>query len=174
MNENGKLALRSIGDLVVYRKSGVCRIIDITLRDFGDQGKKEYYVLSSVYDNYSKIFIPVGSKLDEEMTELLSKKEINNIIDRSEKVETVWENDGKKRAILFDGIINGGTHEEIIHMVNELRKFKEQLRESKKMLKSNDSRYLSLGENIISGEFAYVLGKKKDEVFAYIDERLNK
>ena len=86
-------------DLVVYRTSGVCRITEIKNCDFGGK-QREYYILCPIHDEKSVIFVPVDSPLSDKMNRLLTKTEVDKIIDSSipEKPFDWIENDRERTA----------------------------------------------------------------------------
>lgn len=158
-----------LNECVTYRKNGVCRIVDITEQNFGGQGKKSYYVLQSVYDANMKVFVPVGAYIENEMMRVLTKKELHSVIEQSRKVEFDWISDCKERAAFFEEIIKKKDKAQIIWIIKTVSNYKREVEEQKKKMKANDLRYLSLAENIIFGEFAFVLDIPRDDVMSYID-----
>ena len=67
------------GHVFVYGASGVCRVEDICVRDYG-AGKKEYYILQPVFDLRSSLSVPVDSPVFENHArELLQKEEIAGV-----------------------------------------------------------------------------------------------
>ncbi len=166
--------LFKIDQHVTYRKNGVCRVVDIVEQNFVGQGKKEYYVLQSVYDGNMKVFVPTESELEKEMQSVLSVDEINKIIRESEEVEDMWVDDCKARAKVFEGIINGGEKQKMLWLIKKVTLYKAEVEGQKKKMKANDLKYLAMAENIISGEFAFVLGLPKSEVITYIKNYLNR
>ena len=159
---------KMIGDYVSYRRNGVCRVVDITTENFGRQGKKQYYVLNSVYDKNVKVFVPIGSEIENDMKPLPTKEDVRRFISDSDGVELRVIDDAKSRAAYFDSIISGGDRTEILALLKMLRKNKSELENSGKKLKANDLKYLSASENIITGEFGFVLDIPRSEVVEYV------
>lgn len=173
-NSGNAKAVFKIGDHVTYRKNGVCRIVDVTVQNFGGQGKKEYYVLNSVYDANMKVFVPVGSELEKEMQYALPASEIHRIIDESKNAKDLWIDDCKARAALFDGIVNGGDKVKMLWLIKAVTEYRAEVEKEKKKMKANDLKYLSQAESIVAADFAFSLGIAKSEVMAYINDYLNK
>ena len=164
----------NLGEYVTYRKVGICQIAEMTVQNFAGQGKAEYYVLKSVYDSNTKVFVPVASALEEEMHRMLSVDEINKIIDSSKLVENMWVDDCRARANVFEEIINSGDKAKMLWLIKSVNEYKIIVEEQKKKMKAYDIKYLSLAENIISGDFAFALGLPKNQVMEYINQYLNK
>ena len=110
----------TLGQYVTYRKVGICKIVDIIYQNFAGQGGAEYYVLCSVYDNNTKVFVPVDSALENEMKEMLSVDEINNIIDISKNVDIIWKDDCRERAAVFEDIITSGDKAKMIWLIKRV------------------------------------------------------
>ena len=162
----------SINDHVTYRKAGICRISDIADCNFAGQGKKPYYVLVSVYDENTKVFVPVGSELEKEMQKMLTVQQINDIIDESRAVEFPWIENFRERAAFFEKNITEGDRVKMLCAIRILSELKQKNDEQKQKNKAYDLKYLALTENMIACDFAYALGIKKNEVMDYIKNRL--
>lgn len=158
-----------LNECVTYRKNGVCKIVDITEQNFAGQGKKYYYVLQSVYDANMKVFVPMGSDIETEISRVLTVDELHTVIEQSRNVEFEWIGDCKKRATFFDEIIRKRDKAQIIWIIKTVSSYKEKIEEQKKKMKATDLKYLKLAENIIFGEFSFVLDIPRDDVMAYIE-----
>lgn len=169
---NGSSEKRMIDEYVSYRRNGVCRIADITTEDFGRQGRKRYYVLRSVYDKNVKVFVPIGSELEKEMKSLPTKNDVMRFISEASGTEIEWSDDAKTRASYFDSLMAEGDRTKIISMMLKLRAKRDRLEKLNKKLKANDAKFLAMSENLITGEFAFVLGIQRTEVIAFIAERI--
>lgn len=44
-----------VGDVVLYTASTICRIVEITTKDFGGK-ESEYYILRPIYDESDRIY----------------------------------------------------------------------------------------------------------------------
>jgi len=160
----------TVNDYVTYRKTGVCKITEISVQNFGGQGKKEYYVLTSVYDENTRVFVPIGSELEKEIRRALTVEEIHSIIEESKNIDDLWLDDCKSRTALFEEIINSGDKVKMLWIVRAVCAYKEEMENAKKKMRAMDLRYLSIAESILSGDFAYALGVPKNEVMKYINE----
>jgi RNA polymerase-interacting CarD/CdnL/TRCF family regulator len=97
----------SIGECVLYRGYGICRICEEKRFNFGD-GEVQYYVLRSVYDESAVAYVPVASPLAGLMRSVLSREEIDRVIDCAEKSGNLWIGDGKLRAAAFTQLVESG------------------------------------------------------------------
>lgn len=169
---NGSSEKRMIDEYVSYRRNGVCRIADITTENFGRQGRKQYYVLRSVYDKNVKVFVPIGSELEKEMKSLPTKNEVMRFISEVSGTEIEWSEDSKMRASYFESLMAEGDRTKILCMMLKLRGRRDRLDKMNKKLKANDAKFLAMSENLITGEFAFVLDIQRSEVIPFITERL--
>ncbi len=161
--------LYSINEYVSYRHNGIYKIVDICKKEFPVNQSKTYYVLQSVYDSTSKIYVPLDAKnLKSMMKHALTVDEISSIISKAEKLECDWIDDSSKRDFKLNEILDNGNREEILWIVKLLSIQKEKLAQQKKKLYSCDEKILNTAERIITEEFAFTLGIPKSEVIPYI------
>ena len=167
-------AIYKLNDYVTYRKNGVCQIVDITEQNFAGQGKRQYYVLKSVYDDNKKVFVPIGSALEDEIQNVLSVEEIHAIIDGSKNIENMWIDDCRSRSNVFEEIIESGDKSKMLWLIKAVSDYKTIVEEQKKKMKATDMKYMALAEGIIAGDFAFVLNLEKNQVMDYIKEYLER
>ncbi|MBE6587506.1 MAG: hypothetical protein E7647_03725 [Ruminococcaceae bacterium] len=168
-------AEHKIGDFVTYRQNGICRINKIVKQNFAGMGEREYFELSPVYDMKTVIFVPLDSEpLKAGMRHILSKEEIDGIINEAEHEELEWSNDTKDRAQKFGDILLEGDRAKILWVIKVLSIYKKELEEKKRKLYASDAKILSTAEKAITEEFSFVLGIKREEVLPYILEKIGK
>lgn len=161
------------GEYVMYKSSGICEITDIRTEEFSGSGERAYYVLRSVYDCASVIYVPVDApSLDVNMRHILTRAEIHAIIDRTEDLGEEWIEDGKERAAHFDTLLASGDRAEILWLVKAISLYRIQAEKNKRKLYAADERILSSAERVIKEEFAFVLGIEREEVIPYIRRRV--
>lgn len=164
-----------VNDYVMYKKEGICKIIDIRSENFSGMGDKIYYVMQNVYDENSILYVPVDCKeIDKNMRHILSVEEINSIITASGETENYWIDDSKMRTLRFEQILNQGDRAEILWIVKTLSLYKLKLEEQKKKLYSSDMKIFTTAQKMITEEFAFALDIPKTEVTSYIIDRIEK
>lgn len=160
------------GHILVYGASGVCKVEDICVRNYG-AGEKEYYILRPVFDLRSSLSVPVDSKAFEtHARELLTKKEIDEIIESLPNAEAQWIRDDKERVETFKNLLDGGVRRDIAVLIRTLYLHKKELEKKDKKLRSSDETIMQRAEKLLYGEFAYVLGIEQNEVVGYIKSRV--
>ena len=160
------------GHIFVYGASGVCRVDDICVRDYG-AGKKKYYILQPVFDLRSSLSVPVDSPaFSSHARELLSRDEVLDIIDSLPNVEAEWICDDKERIETFRNLLEGGAQKDIAVLIRSLYLHKKELAEKGKKLRSSDEQIMQRAEKLLYGEFAWILGIDPKEVVSFIKERI--
>lgn len=166
--------MRKIGEVVLYGTDGVCRITDVTEKKFGKEITK-YYVLKPVYRNSSLIYVPVGNeKLESKMKTVLSKTEIDDMIESMPGAENIWIENEPTRKVRYKEIIVNGDRRELIQMIKTLHEHREIQIKSGKKMHISDERFLKDAEKMLYDEIAHVLSILPEQVSAYISEKLAK
>lgn len=156
-----------VNDTIMYGTQGVCKIVEITEKDFMG-AKKEYYVLKPVNDKGATLFAPVNIKAGNKMRRILSKEEVQELIEKMPDEETSWIPSTNLRKETFKKIISDGQHMELIRMIKSLHYHREKREAEGKHLYLADERFLKEAERIIFEEFQYVLQLSKEEVITII------
>jgi len=162
----------NIGETVVYRKQGIYEITDIKEQKIGGT-KKDYYVLSSVYDKNATVYVPVDSEsLVVQMEHMLSKDEIHAIIDISEENSVNWIENTAERAMYFDEIVKSGDLTKILAMLKMLILRKESADKKANRTFARDEKAFVAAQKAVTEAFAYPLGIDKTQVIPYITDRV--
>ena len=157
----------------VMCKGDVCKVADIKKMSFAGVGEKMYYIIEPIYEERSRTYVPVDLKdIKTAVRGVLSVDEINAIIRELKDSEPVWIDDVKERVSGFDKILQDGDRADILRMLGSLKARKTEVESEGKKLYAGDSRVLKTAEKIITEEFAFVLGLKKNEVESYIDSQI--
>ncbi|MBR3988319.1 MAG: hypothetical protein IKK10_03345 [Clostridia bacterium] len=163
----------NIGEMVVYRKQGIYEITGIKEQIIGG-AKKDYYVLSSVYDKNATVYVPVDSEsLVSQMEPMLSKDEIHAIIDISEENSVNWLENTAERALYFDEIMKSGDLTKILAMLKMFILRKESADKKSNRTFARDEKVYAAAQKAVTEAFAYPLGIDKTQVIPYITDRVN-
>lgn len=170
--QNSKEFSYNIGDTVVYRKQGVYLVSGIKEQEIGGT-IKDYYVLSSVYDKNSSVYVPVNNEtLTTQMERVLSKEEIDGIIDESEENSAVWIEDNAQRSEFFEEILKNGNLSQILSMLKLLILRKGNPDRKTHRCTARDEKVFAAAMKAVTEAFAYPLGIEKTEVISYITDRV--
>jgi len=162
-----------IGDIVVYRNSGIYRISDIRKENFCDIGERTYYVMHSVYESNSIVYLPVDAEdLGLKIRRATQPEEIDSIIEAAVNSANVWKEDVKERAEYFDELLIRGSPADLLWLLCVLMNYKSEIEGQRRRLYASDARILTSVEKIVAEEFSFVLGVGQDEAMSYISERM--
>lgn len=158
----------NIGDTVLYAKEGVCCISNIEQRKFANETRR-YYVLKSLDRINSTVYVPTDNeRLVSAMRRVLSKQEIDDLIERIHSSSAEWLSDDMLRKEEYHRIISNadclalGINLRILHLKRE------ELRAGGKKLRRFDEEFFIQAQNLLFNEFAHVLKISKEEVLPYI------
>lgn len=162
-----------IGDVIIYKNDGVCKIVDITIKSFKDRNI-EYYVLQPVHNINAEIFVPKNNPdLVEKMRNILTKDEIMQIIKSMPCEKEIDIPDETERKEKFKEILTTGNRTELVRLVKTLYIHKQNQEQRGKKLHLADERILKDAEKILHDEFAYVLGISTEAIPDFITNNIN-
>ncbi len=153
-----------VSDVVSYGTNGVCTVTEITTKKI-DKTSIEYYVLSPQGTTSAKVFVPVkNEKLVAKMRAILTKDEINELLDNMPKEEGEWIANKNIRFETFKNIISEGKSSELLKLIRTLKLHEKQQFKRGKRLHVSDERFLKEAERMVLGEFAFVLNETTDDI----------
>ena len=162
----------STDETIHYAGSGVCRIQEIAVKRFG-RTREQYYVLQPLHQNTSVIYVPVSNpQLVSKMRPILTRDEVEAMIDGAGRIEPVWNDDVTQRKELFDSLLRSGNFPDLICIIKTLRRQKQRRQEDGKTLHVSDEGYLREAQRLLYDEIAGVYGKTPKEVEAELKDRL--
>ncbi len=157
-----------LNDVLVYGNNGVCKLVDIRKERFTG-APTMYYILSPLFDNRSKMYVPVNNEtLAAKLRPVMVKETLHEMMLAAKNSETVWENDDRKRVQIFHEIISAGLSAEMLKVMKTLVVHKKELSNSVRHLHSADEKMLALCEKIAGEEFAYAFGVDVDDALSHI------
>lgn len=162
----------SIGDLIIYGETGVCRVEEIVDRPFLGEMTK-CYKLQPLYQS-CVIFTPADNG-NVFMRPIISKEEAHALVESIKTVEPK-EIPGAAPRVLsekYDKIIKLHDCSELISLTVSIYHKRLGLIEQKKKLSAIDERYMKKAEDLLFGELAAALGIDKAQVSGYISEKVN-
>lgn len=164
-----------VNDVIIYSTQGVCRVVGIEEKAVSGK-KKTYFVLKPVSDSGSTIFAPTDNEhVLKKMRRLLSKAEINSLIDSMPDEDVVWIKNDNDRKEHYRKILSSGNHMELIKMIKAIYSHKKEREAEGKRLHMIDEHFFKDAEQILYNEFQYVLKlNSKEELMRYIFSRIEK
>ncbi len=162
-----------VNDVIIYGTQGVCRIVAMEEKTVSGT-KKKYYVIEPVGNNGATIYAPMdNSYILKKMRRVLSKEEINALIDAMAQKDAVWIANENERKERYKSILSGGDHLELISMIKAIYIHKKKREAEGKRLHMSDERFFKDAEQVLYNEFQYVLKlANKEELMEYIFARI--
>ena len=161
-------------DYIVYDNAGVCLIEDITAKKFDYwDSERLCYVLRPISSSSSMVFVPVDNeKLTKKMRRIMSKEEIDTILDNVRTRCIIWENDRRRRMEHFKEILSAKNQQDMLLLASCIYSKKKELSAIGKKLSSSDEMILKETERFVNEEFAFSLKLSTGQVAEYIQAKL--
>lgn len=159
---------------IVYDNAGVCMIEDINAVKFDYwENDRICYILRPIGNHTSVVYVPVDSeKLTGKMRHIMSKQDIDRILDEARGRKLPWPEDRRQRNEQFRQILSQKNQEDMLLLASCIYTKKQELISNGKKLSTSDELILKETERFVSEEFAFSLKLSPGQVEAYIQERL--
>lgn len=151
-----------IGDKVVYKRN-VCIINDIKENKFTE---KECYELIPIDDDSLKIIVPL--ELENTMRNVISKKEIEDIIKSIPHIEVISNMNEKNIENEYKKCLDNLTHENLIRVIKTTYLRNKMRTDSKKKISDKDDMYFKMAEKLLYTEFSVSLNMSYDDTKEYV------
>lgn len=159
-----------VGDYVIYRQSGIYQITDLTPARFHSETETLYYVLCSIRNRKTSVFVPADPDSAKAcLRRPLDKAQVEDLIRRADKLSCDWIKNTKARGDAYEKQIKSGDAEAIFGVYLSLKRYRDQLAAEKKKFYASDEKLLEIAEHLISEEFSFALGQDKTEVLKLLE-----
>ena len=155
-----------INDYIIYKRE-VCKINDILPKFFKDN---DYYLLSPLSDETLTIKVPTSNK---EIRNLITKKDIDKIIDKIPNIEVV-NSDTKSLEGIYKELLASGSHTDLIKIIKTTYLRNKERIDNNKKTTDKDNYYFNLAEKYLYQEFQIVLNLTYDEAKDYVINKVEK
>lgn len=162
----------NVDDYIMYGKTGVCKVVDITNEKFINGEKRKYYILSPIYNNDTVIKIPLDND-KVPMRKVISKGDMTSLINDIPNMEILWIDDEKKRIAQFETMLKSGQCEELIKLIKSIKFSKKYARSIGKKLEQPDRDIMKEAERLLTEEFAIILNVYPNEASSYILSKID-
>lgn len=160
------------GDLVIYGKTGICKIEEIADRTFYEEAR-EYYILKPVNNDKSTIYAPVDSEsTDNRMRRVLSVDETHDLIKGMPDEPSIWINNESQRKERFKQIISGGNRRELVQLIKTLYLHRQNQKAAGKKLHAADEQYFKEAEDLLYNEISVVLNIQRSQIIPFIFQQV--
>lgn len=160
------------GDYIHQASNGLCMVEEVSTLDFdGVDRNALYYRLSPVGKAGSTVFIPV-EKSDKTTRYAMTMEEAEALIEDMPSVETLWIPEERARERLYKEALLSMDYHNWVKIIKTVyvRKLSRQARGQK--VTSRDEEYLRKAEERLYAELAHALGRNKENMEAYILEKI--
>lgn len=166
----------SIGDTIVYGGNGVCKVSGIEMKNMFGDGEEEYYILTPLFiKQASTLYVPVNNeKMTSKIKPVITRKEAYELVKNIPNIDIEWIEDKNTRKDTYSRLINFGTREEIVGIINHIIKHRDMLVNEGKRLNMMDEKILNDAERRMNGEFAVAFDILPNEVPDYIHTAIAK
>lgn len=156
-----------IGNVVRYGAYGECKILD-RREEFLGGSLREFYILTQTKNTSSTIYVPV-EKADalQEVKRALTVDEIKALYSKPD-AEIDWNEDEKKRDARFKQAFSRADTEEIACILKAILSKQEELKATKKKLRSVDLNAIKICEKILFDELSRSLELRPEDVIPII------
>lgn len=152
------------GEYIIYGRSGICRIEDIThLNIAGADKKRLYYVLAPLNIKGNRVYFPVDKK-DANARRVITEQEAWALLDEIPGIPEIGVTNEKLREDSYKQAVNSCDYRQWVAVIKTLYRRKQQRIAQGKKMGATDERYLKMAEDALYGELAFVMGKNKAEM----------
>ena len=155
------------GDLIVYGRTGVCRVERIE-----SWKEQDYYVLNPLYQSCS-IKTPVEGKVF--MRPIVTREEADELIDEIPTMEARPFESRVLRELTehYQSFLTNHACRDLVELTKSLYAKRRAAQQEKRKFGVVDERFLKEGEELLFGELSAALEIPPAEVPGYIGRRLN-
>ncbi|MFV0394130.1 MAG: CarD family transcriptional regulator [Coprobacillaceae bacterium] len=157
-----------VGDVVIYGKQGVCRIVKVGPISISSAiNDTLYYTLEPVYGN-GKTYTPIDTKVF--MRPVMTLEEVQEIIKEIPNIENHLNenNTTREMAEYYKASLNSNRLEDLIQVIKTVYEKEKLIKEQGKKLGQTDERYKKEAEDLLYQEFAVALEIPVETVEEYI------
>lgn len=156
------------GDMVVYGRTGVCKVESIVERE-----GRDFYILKPLYQRNCDIYAPVDNgKVF--IRPIITPEEADRLIDDIPNMEvSIYESHVvRELSEHYQAALSSCDCRDLFALTLSLYNKRQAANEKKKKFGAVDERFMKWGEELLFGELAVVLGIQPQEVPGYIADRL--
>jgi len=160
--------------LILYGNTGVCRVMDITMRCFpGTKKRQLYYILKTVYQN-----ITISTPIDNPKVftrPIISRDEAERLIDMIPSIHVDVYHSRVLRELTehYDAFIQTHNCADLIELTLSIYAKKQIYEQQKRRFGAVDKKFMKCAEGLLYGELAAALDIPKEKVPDYIAARVD-
>ncbi len=162
-----------VGDYIIYGNNGVCKITNVGPMDMpGVPKSKLYYTMTPCYIRDSSIFTPVDNDRVV-MRKVMSRQEAEKFLETAEDIDKLDIKEEKHREQEYKAAILTCDPTVLVGIIKTIQdRMQDRIAEGKKVTAS-DTKYIHIAEDSLYGELAISFDMEKDDVKAYVKNRID-
>ena len=151
----------SVGEYVVHRNSGICKVKEIApLPMAGGLEDTDYYFLTPINGKGSEIFSPVSDK-NGSLRKVLTEAEALELMQCIPELTEEMIDDDKVRDARYKEAIRSCDCRELVRILKLLNARKQKRFAEGKKCTASEERYFKQAEENLCSELAFALGKER-------------
>ena len=161
-----------IGDWVIYGHEGVCRVEDIGHPSVpGLDPKREYYCLKPYY-HAGTIYAPVDGKIV--MRPVISRSALDDLLPRLPELTVLDDvpQNGRQAGEYYRALLAEHSCERLLRLCKTLYAKQASLMHTRRSVSATDLRSWKAAEEMLYGEFGFVLGIPPAQVRGILEEQI--
>ena len=162
-----------VGDYIIYGNNGVCKITNVGPMDMpGVPKSKLYYTMTPCYIRDSSIFTPVDNDRVV-MRKVMSRQEAEKFLETAEDIDKLDIKEEKHREQEYKAAILTCDPTVLVGIIKTIQdRMQDRIAEGKKVTAS-DTKYIHIAEDSLYGDLAISFDMEKDDVKAYVKNRID-
>ncbi len=162
-----------VGDYIIYGNNGVCKITNVGPMDMpGVPKTRLYYTMTPCYIRDSSIFTPVDNDRVV-MRKVMSRQEAEKFLETAEDIAKLDIKEEKHREQEYKAAILTCDPTVLVGIIKTIQdRMQDRIAEGKKVTAS-DTKYIHIAEDSLYGELAISFDMEKDDVKAYVKDRID-
>lgn len=161
----------SVGDYMMYGKSGVCKVTDICRSPFDEKDERTYYVLRPVFGAPATIYTPVNND-KVAFRPLMKADDAHKLIKKIPDIETLTVENEKMRRDVYKGAVSALYPEGFVSVIKTVYVRRQTLASARRHITEADSEYESFAKRALYCELSIVLGIPFENVEDFISEEI--
>ncbi len=159
-----------VGAYVRYGGTGICQVARVENMPFPDsQHMRLCCELKPISNVAMVILVPLDNEtLCAKMRPLLTKNEIETMLQTASAQPSLWIEDRKLRTAEFRRMLSAGDAQVLLQLLRSIEQQQDTLRATKKKLSAADMAVQKEAQRIVEEEFAYALEIPKEDAAARI------
>ncbi|WP_010531386.1 CarD family transcriptional regulator [Lentibacillus jeotgali] len=160
----------NIGDTIIYSTHGLCKIDDISERDYSNS-RRTYYVMHPIESPELTINTPVNND-QSIMLAIMDKDEAERVLHSFKDQGIQWIDDARQRHKHYSSLINTGNRTDICKVANTLLRRELETHRRQIKMQDQDRKLLEYIKSIMFKELAISLDTSYENIAKLINSQI--